>query len=539
MSKLREQSKALTVTTNSILLIEQFILSFDAQRDCDKIESRLLRLDQLFDRYMTTSISVEVLANEDAENKLDLTKQRDEMEKKYYCIRDFLLSRKQTQAPTAIVPIPSPVRSSVVRLPKIDLPVFDGDMNNWVPFRDAYAALIHNNDELAPVDKFHYLMAALKGPVKKLLDTTSVTTDNYKIAWDLLVGRFNNKRLLIKNHIAALFAIEPVRRESSDAILTLVDQVERHVKILTTLGESTESWSSLLVHMICSRLDKITLREWERSTGDVTDTIPTYADLIRFLHVQSRILLSLDNNTVAVYPTTNERPHLCVAHTSTVSQASTSRCAACTQLHRIHDCETFKCMTLDEKQDIVRKKRLCWNCLSFSHISRDCLSKPCWKCNEKHHSLLHPTSTSDRYARSQGQFDTVDSPSSTRNNAPESTVTHLEPAGHSASTTALSASLVTEAVHSTVLLSTAVVKVYGPNGTVTLARALLDSCSEANFITERIVQVLGLNRSRKSSTISGMGGFTVDSTHYTVATFSSVDSSFADSHFQYSTQDHE
>ncbi|XP_065079455.1 uncharacterized protein LOC135702362 [Ochlerotatus camptorhynchus] len=429
--------------------------------------------------------------------------------------------------------------NSVVRLPKIDLPTFDGEIDGWIPFYDTYRSLIHNNKGLAAVDKFHYLMAALKDPVKKLLDTTSVTGDNYKIAWDLLVSRYDNKRLLIKNHISLLFAIEPVRKESSAAILALVDQFERHVKILTTLGEQTEQWSSLLVHMLCSRLNNSILREWERSTGSDKEKIPTYSELIVFLKDQARILLSLNSDSLIPSPP-KDKPRFSVAHTASVAKSSQSKsfsCIVCNQPHRIYDCEVFKRMPIEQKQDTVRKKKLCWNCLSSSHLSRDCSSKPCRKCNEKHHTLLHSSSPNDRSTQPQvkpppgHQQPTIINGSEAVVSASLSTPIPLSPTTssvtHQPLTNALAAASSSTTTYSTVLLSTAVVRVHGPSGRSTFVRTLLDSCSESNFITERIVQLLGLNRRKQAAIIAGMGGSTVNSTYCTVADFSSVNSTYS------------
>ncbi|XP_062538576.1 uncharacterized protein LOC134206857 [Armigeres subalbatus] len=143
---------------------------------------------------------------EKVETKATFVKKRSDMEDLYYKLRDFLTLNKQNSTPSAQA---SHVSSSVVRLPKIDLPTFDGEMDNWIPFYDAYRSLIHNNKDLAAVDKFHYLLAALKDLVKRLLDTTSITGDNYKIAWDLLVSRYDNKRLLIKTTSTRFSMLSP------------------------------------------------------------------------------------------------------------------------------------------------------------------------------------------------------------------------------------------------------------------------------------------------------------------------------------------
>ena len=47
-------------------------------------------------------------------------------------------------------------KSSVsrVRLPKLDLPVFNGEITKWFTFWDSYKAAVNDNPELLPIQKF-------------------------------------------------------------------------------------------------------------------------------------------------------------------------------------------------------------------------------------------------------------------------------------------------------------------------------------------------------------------------------------------------
>lgn len=58
---------------------------------------------------------------------------------------------------------------------------------------------------------------------------------------------------------------------------------------------------------------------------------------------------------------------------------------------------------------------------------------------------------------------------------------------------------------SNVLLATAVVRAYSRNGRSSSLRALIDQGSQASFITEDTVQLLGLKRSPVSGCVSGLG----------------------------------
>ena len=73
------------------------------------------------------------------------------------------------------------------RLPKLSLPKFKGDVTTWMPFWDSYKAAIHDNTDIARIDKFNYLHFLLEGTAAQGL---TLTDSNYDSAIDLLQQRF-------------------------------------------------------------------------------------------------------------------------------------------------------------------------------------------------------------------------------------------------------------------------------------------------------------------------------------------------------------
>ena len=49
------------------------------------------------------------------------------------------------------------VSSRKVKLPKLELRKFNGKVEDWPDFWDSFYSAIHNDDQLAEVDKFKYL----------------------------------------------------------------------------------------------------------------------------------------------------------------------------------------------------------------------------------------------------------------------------------------------------------------------------------------------------------------------------------------------
>ena len=59
-----------------------------------------------------------------------------------------------------------PASSKGVKLPRIELPEFGGNVLEWNSFWDSYASTIHLNTNINKIDKFKYLKSCLKGEAK-------------------------------------------------------------------------------------------------------------------------------------------------------------------------------------------------------------------------------------------------------------------------------------------------------------------------------------------------------------------------------------
>ena len=59
--------------------------------------------------------------------------------------------------PTAPVAPPTDVRTNRVKLPKLQLRSFNGDLTRWNAFWESFESAVHSNVELTDVEKFNYL----------------------------------------------------------------------------------------------------------------------------------------------------------------------------------------------------------------------------------------------------------------------------------------------------------------------------------------------------------------------------------------------
>ncbi|KAJ8981054.1 hypothetical protein NQ317_018026 [Molorchus minor] len=87
-----------------------------------------------------------------------------------------------------------------------------GIYQNWLEFRDTFRSLIHDNISISHVQKFHYLRASLESDAALVIKSLEISSANYEVAWNTLLERYDNNKLLIHNHIKSLLYIMPLQK---------------------------------------------------------------------------------------------------------------------------------------------------------------------------------------------------------------------------------------------------------------------------------------------------------------------------------------
>lgn len=294
---------------------EGFLTGYDAARDASKVRVRLDHIEQVWASLEEVQTQIEC-AEEDEEGRQLHEDERASFEDRLITIKADLVSKLPVITNDAHTPQPVHPTSALsgLKLPTISLPEFDGNYMQWLGFHDTFLALIHSNTDVPPIQKFHYLKAALKGEAAQLIESIAISAANYNLAWTTLVGRYANDYLLKKRHLQAIFDIQRMKKETATTLHALVDDFERHVKILQQMGEPTEHWSSILEHLLCTRLHDETLKAWEDHASTVEN--PDYPCLIEFLQRRMRVLESISVNNHASPSGTNSS-HQNVKRTTT------------------------------------------------------------------------------------------------------------------------------------------------------------------------------------------------------------------------------
>jgi len=164
----------------------------------------------------------------------------------------------------------------------------------------------------------------------------------------------------------------------------------------------------------------------------------------------------------------------------TMVKKKTFSCQVCNEQpgHLLIHCSQFKEKNSQERYQIIKDLSRCFMCF-IEHLSNQCKNtKKCYECGGRHHTILHLRVT-------------------------ESSSTMPE---QSATAHITMAATQNRRLHSSILLSTASVRIQNENGHYVTVRALLDSDSQSSFITEGCVKRLDLNRTKSEVMIQALAG---------------------------------
>lgn len=475
-------------------LFLSFVASFKDNNIPNAIELAELRLRQqsamtLLSEFNSNQLDLDETISED-EIKLEL-EIRDKFEGQFYnalAVCEVLLNSNKRHEECAKT-------NSMAKLPKISLPKFEGNYDNWLEFRDTYLSLIHNSKQLDNIQKFHYLRSSLTGSALQVIKSLEFSNNNYLIAWDLIERRYNNNKLLCHTYIKGLFTLNSITKECPIQLRKMIDSVSKNLRALKLLGEPTDSWDALIIYIVLTKLDSNIEKEWEQfktnGLGSSKEKIKLekLEELLNFLSQKADMLEMIKANSSSNNSENKKNYPKSFSHASIQNNINQRAkiCNMCKGNHSLYACDKFLALTLNEKYDFVVEKKLCENCLRMNHQAKECYFGPCRKCNKKHNSLLHGTSSrQDSALKSVLIAQTSDT---------DLTDMSTQSFSFTCNNNALEA----------VLLSTALIEIKGKDNTYHTARALLDSGSQHCIITNSLSDKLNVSYIQSTYQIAGVG----------------------------------
>lgn len=123
-----------------------------------------------------------------------------------------------------------PVFFHHARLPRINLPKFNGTPSNWLLFKDLFNSLVIENPSLSSVEKLQYLKTSLIGSAASLLKNTTLSAENFQKSWEALNSFYENKRLLVNAALHSLLNIKRMTKESAAELEKLYTYIMQNIE---------------------------------------------------------------------------------------------------------------------------------------------------------------------------------------------------------------------------------------------------------------------------------------------------------------------
>ena len=392
--------------------------------------------------------------------------------------------------------VDSALENKMIKLPKLDIPTFDGNLLHWLTFWEQYCVAIHDRADLSQAQKLVYLRQSLKdGSAKNVIEGLSRSGEQYTEAVKCLQERYNRPRLIHQAHVRKIIEVPSLKDNTGKELRRLHDVLQQHLRALKAMDK--EPSASFITSLIEMKLDPDTMFEWQKASQGSAD-VPHYTKLLEFLNLRAQASESASSesrkSTKNDHPLAKRRlPNRATSFIASTSGTASS-CVLCkSEKHPLYACTRFKAMSHDRMITVIKDNDLCMNCLKSGHFSKHCpsLSK-CRKCQKPHHTLIHINPKESE----QGEF--------------SSNTSAIQPAISSNTATGFTPDT---------LLMTCQILVHSPDGAAVKARALLDSASSTSFISERLTQTLQLPKSSQNVRISGIAGMSHHSPLHSIVSF--------------------
>ncbi|KAI5635719.1 putative peptidase (DUF1758) domain-containing protein [Phthorimaea operculella] len=356
-----------------------------------------------------------------------------------------------------------------VKLPTIAIPVFTGKFTEYKAFIGLFDSLVHQDTKLSDIQKLYYLRNFLKNEPYDLICNLPLVDSSYKESLTILKERYDNKYVIISEHVNKLLDLQPITKSTASSIRSFVCTIKQQLGALRNLTPDTDKWDQILICILTRKLDAFSNRDYQFSR-DVKKE-PSVKELIEFLEKKA---LGLENAASASCVPSTSTP---VERAQPVQYKKSSTTAACNVVvktaptcsfckspsHKLFSCDKFKALPSNERVRFAGENKLCRTCLT-AHSNKCKFFFKCGTCRGQHNTLMHEEETEQP-----------------------------------------SVAMVTESVGQEMLLPTVQVKLRAADGSEVIARGVLDSCSQNSFVTADLVKQLGLQPKAISASVVGIG----------------------------------
>ena len=391
--------------SNSLSQIEKKIES-----SVKELPEKLKKIEQLTDAMIDLMTDDDMVIAE-KENEVEFEIQ----------VRDIIASAQYVLESTTKVKNSGKGSVSQVKLPQLNLSKFDDTVIGWSAFWDRFANAVHNRSDLAPSEKFTYLLGLLQGDSLTLVERLRTDDESYPVAVNLLKKTYDNKVIGLLNQAEQILNLK-VSSYNLGPIRKFWAEFESIVASLELLGCQVDGNSSteiLLLSLILTKLPRPLKERIMRAAGK---------DILQLSKFREAVMAELEllYSSESVKPKINtdktnsgsNSTHTTVDKVEPIVQSTTSTFAVLTDKKKSKSskynkdpyCQFCKenghpskdCVKYPTHSSRMQKLRemgdRCKNCWLKSHGNQSCINLKCRICQGNHWTAICNKTNSDQAA---------------------------------------------------------------------------------------------------------------------------------------------
>ena len=181
---------------------------------------------------------------------MTITEERNQMEQLKLQVQQLLLDQQTIQIQQTQRQHNS---NNMIKLPQLEIPIFNGDKMKWTEFWDTFKTTIDRNESLSDVEKLKYLNSMLIGEAKLAVSGLLLSNENYKVAKELLKERFRDQQTVINSHYTEMINLCSASNNTRSQ-RALYDQIEKNLRSLEALKQDINQ--NVFISMVTSKIPK-------------------------------------------------------------------------------------------------------------------------------------------------------------------------------------------------------------------------------------------------------------------------------------------
>ncbi|CAC5366802.1 unnamed protein product [Mytilus coruscus] len=230
-----------------------------------------------------------------------------------------------------------------------------------------------------------YSIHAPAGSAAQTVEGFALTNGNYETAVNLLRDRFGQPSKLIHAYMRALMNI-PAPTNDVYSLRFYGDKLESCMRGLESLGQTPEMYGSLLAPVVLDKLPidirKSIAREHGRDNLILENLRKSITKEIDILEAGEGVTDSDRLYATAFFMGTQSHSQKS-KFSDTRKKVHTRTCIFCSGEHY-----PTECTNVTQRNQIVKQKQLCFNCLGSHRVAACQSTKRCKNCNGMHHTSI-------------------------------------------------------------------------------------------------------------------------------------------------------